>query len=131
MDVFYAIQQSAHLFDNPNMDMGYGIPDFEKAFELLTGKRLFAVDEDSIVVYPNPFVDQLTFSFFADQAKQIEIELYNVHGQFVYYAKEAVSYGQNDYTLTQMPGIETGLYVLKVTVGTKVFTERMLKLQRE
>src|SRR5690606_30934093 len=35
MEIFYAIEQSAHLYHNPNNAMGYGIPDFWKAFLIL------------------------------------------------------------------------------------------------
>ncbi len=55
-----AITTSAHLYDQPNDSMGYGIPNFRKAFELLnnTGAATWEPEGASEpLIFPNPSND--------------------------------------------------------------------------
>lgn len=54
MDVFNAIEQSASLYSNPNDSMGYGIPDFWKAFVNLSNQIYSQPNEHSVLVFPQP-----------------------------------------------------------------------------
>jgi len=59
-DIRNAITASAHLHAQPNDSMGYGIPDFRKAFELLdeAGAATWAAEEPSdALIFPNPSRD--------------------------------------------------------------------------
>jgi hypothetical protein len=61
-DIRFAIIRSSHLFESPNDSMGYGIPDFKKAFELLDegGAAPWLSEssqEDEIQIFPNPAQD--------------------------------------------------------------------------
>lgn len=38
-EIMDAIKESAHQYDNPDNQLGYGIPDFLKAYEILKGSR--------------------------------------------------------------------------------------------
>ncbi len=54
MDIFNAIEQSASLYSNPNDSMGYGIPDFWKAFVNLSNQIYSQPNENSVLVFPQP-----------------------------------------------------------------------------
>ena len=54
MDIFNAIEQSASLYSNPNDSMGYGIPDFWKAFVNLSNQIYSQPNEHSVLVFPQP-----------------------------------------------------------------------------
>jgi hypothetical protein len=54
MDIFNAIEQSASLYSNPNDSMGYGIPDFWKAFVSLSNQIYSQPNEHSVLVFPQP-----------------------------------------------------------------------------
>ena len=56
MEIFYAIEKSAHLYDTPNNDYGYGIPNFEKAFDILADVII-----QDFLIYTNPVEDKLEF----------------------------------------------------------------------
>jgi serine protease AprX len=51
-----AILESAHLFHQPNDSMGYGIPNFQRAFELLDtgGAADWSGSKESLLIFPNP-----------------------------------------------------------------------------
>ena len=56
MEVFHAIEESAHLHSNPNFLMGHGIPNFAMANLILSGFSPTDLDEDELFnIYPNPF----------------------------------------------------------------------------
>ncbi|MBC7388683.1 MAG: S8 family peptidase [Opitutaceae bacterium] len=57
-----AIIQSSSLYLSPNNEIGYGIPDFEKAYNLLNSKFFTRCKEqtNSYDLYPNPVSDLLT-----------------------------------------------------------------------
>jgi hypothetical protein len=54
MDIFNAIEQSASLYANPNDSMGYGIPDFWRAFANLSNQIYSQPNEHSVLVFPQP-----------------------------------------------------------------------------
>ncbi len=54
MDIFNAIEKSASLYQTPNDSMGYGIPDFWKAFVSLSNQIYSQPNELSVLVFPQP-----------------------------------------------------------------------------
>lgn len=56
MDIFDAIEQSANLYHSPNDSMGYGIPDFWKAFVNLSEKTFGQPNDHSVIVFPQPTI---------------------------------------------------------------------------
>ena len=54
MDIFNAIEESASLYATPNDSMGYGIPDFWKAFVNLSNHIYSQPNEHSVLVFPQP-----------------------------------------------------------------------------
>jgi len=76
-----AILQSASQFNNPDNAMGFGIPDFEKAFEIL---------EESSTVYskdyafPNPFTSDVTIVNQCVNEPEITVECYTITGEKVF-----------------------------------------------
>lgn len=58
IQVFDAIEKSAHLFETPNDSMGFGIPDFEIARAILqttVGVENIKTQKQSFTIYPNPY----------------------------------------------------------------------------
>ena len=79
----------------------------------------------SISVKPNPTQDQLTIQFPASlsTADDIQVDFYNVVGVVVLSKKI-----QNSSTIS-IAGLENGVYILKVSQGGLIYTERVIKLQ--
>ena len=73
------IRESAHLYNNPNPEYGYGIPDFYKAY--ITHVGINDYKPLKISVYPNPVTDQL---HIVNPDGNIQtVTLYNASGQLV------------------------------------------------
>lgn len=110
------VQKSAHLSANPSYQLGYGIPDYEKA-----NQELLAINEVSIQnqvkIYPNPFIDILNIQS-KNEIKAIEI--YNLVGQ-----KLISSNNQKTISTSQL---KSGIYLIKVLDNkANVFTEKVIK----
>lgn len=80
MDIIKAIEESAHLNDNPNDSLGNGIPDFFQAYKKLSSNEQFI--ETGILVYPNPFTDCLKIS--VDASKVNGIRMYDSKARLVF-----------------------------------------------
>jgi subtilisin family serine protease len=98
MDIFTAIEQSAHLSQNPNKDYGYGIPNMYMAHFLVTGVEEVAKTEAS-VLYPNPAQNWVSI---IGNTSPMDVTIYNALGQLVL-AQPQVSGGFDVSNLT--PGV--------------------------
>ncbi len=81
--MFQVIRESAHLFENPTNQMGYGIPNFEDAYNallILGAEEQFL--EQNFAIYPNPVTEFVTISF-PDAAEVALLKIYTVLGNLV------------------------------------------------
>ncbi len=76
----------------------------------------FGSREDNVIVYPNPFIDQLNVSVNAKIGSEIEITVSDVLGRIIMIqGKQKASAPVNIITLNAS-AFETGLYIIQVTV---------------
>ncbi len=78
-EIMQIIRESSHLYNNPNPDFGYGIPDFYKAYKThicSSGQKPLPLG-----VYPNPVTDKLHLINHDGNIQSISI--YNAAGQLV------------------------------------------------
>jgi subtilisin family serine protease len=78
-EIMQIIRESSHLYNNPNPDFGYGIPDFYKAYTTHVG--ISDYKPLTLSIYPNPVTDQL---HIANPNGNIQtVTIYNASGQLV------------------------------------------------
>ena len=85
-DIRNAITASAHLYAQPNDSMGYGIPDFRKAFELLdeAGAATWNAEEPSdVLVFPNPSSDGIVRWLYSGDEIPVTWQLFDAGGHLV------------------------------------------------
>lgn len=82
-ELMQVVRESAHLFNNPTDQMGYGIPNFELAFNTLT---LLAQNDHLLkrqaALSPNP-VNESFSVLLPSEVDYAQLEVYNVLGQFI------------------------------------------------
>ncbi len=82
-EVMQIIRESAHLFNTPTNQMGYGIPDFELAF---TAMQALTVEDELLqqqfAIYPNPASDKVNVSI-PTQLQTAHVRIFNVLGRQV------------------------------------------------
>jgi hypothetical protein len=79
-ELINTMQQSASQFATPDYFLGYGIPNFENALNVLKQKNNFSVSD--IDIFPNPVQDELNIKRVS-MSESIELVIYNVLGKEV------------------------------------------------
>lgn len=130
MEIMHAIEQSGNQSTQPDSLMGYGIPDFSKAYEILSGQPISMDFEDRLVsLFPNPFTDQLYLDYFSTIDQSVEIEILDVHGKIVYSDQVALIGGiRNRITMKDLhDAIPRGIYILHFSTEEGSFSKRIVK----
>lgn len=124
-DIKKAIIESSDRIYKPDSLYGFGIPDFEKAYNLL--KKDF--DHDPIFkVFPNPFRDNFILNIFLEKDTKMNLQLINIRGQLIFDNTYNAFEGFNTFEPFQnMYKLDQGLYILRIDTGIDVFSTRILK----
>lgn len=117
MEVFHAIEMSADHFDNPNDSLGYGIPNFAEALDILE-EFTSGLDEatvDGFSLYPNPssgYID-LHISDQINPSSRI-ISIFDMQGRELDPILEQRLPERIRIDITEL---SSGIYVVKVSDG--------------
>lgn len=110
------VRESASRFNNPTSQMGYGIPNFEEAYN-----NLLSISEtdiqNQISIYPNPATDLVNIR----SAKEVKsIQLLSAEG-------EAVRKNLNS-TRISLSGLPSGIYFMKIELSNgRIQFEKIVK----
>ncbi len=116
-----ALRRSGSQYGAPDDQLGYGIPNFERA-------SVLADAYGSLVVYPNPFTDT---DLLAVQWGEIAVNtpldatLTNLAGRVIW-QNRYVSSGLAAFVLPRL-GLSAGMYILTLTSGDKKRTLKVVK----
>lgn len=129
MEIFKAIEQSAHQFDNPDYFVGYGIPNFTRAFGILKKARNTDANRDSLLnVYPNPAVGSLVIDFYSATEQQIQISVTKLSGKRVQDQRvKVLPFYNNPIQFDFSRRMSSGNYIITVTnAAGQVFSRRIV-----
>ena len=116
-EIIKAIKESGHLYANPTDHEGYGIPNFEKAFE-----ELIAINfEGDYTFFPNPFSDNIQFQF-SDNVKTLQIFLFDISGRLLLSRQVSKQNPQID-----VDRLSHGMYILKIDQQNTSRSFKMIK----
>jgi hypothetical protein len=80
--------------------------------------------EESILVYPNPFREDLVVHVSSAIAGNAEIRMFSITGQMLYQTDLSLTEGLNLIDLSKLPG---GMYLLEIETDTRLFKQKILK----
>lgn len=121
--IMQIVRESAHLYENPTNQMGYGIPNFEDAYNaLITLGIQDQLLERQFALYPNPFSDKLNISF-PKNVNDAQIALYNVLGKKVF--DRRISSSDN---ILNLEGLSTGMYIVTIESDKKINSFKVVKI---
>jgi hypothetical protein len=82
--------------------------------------------KSSLLVYPNPVIDQLNLEVTSENIRNVKIEIYNAFGRLVWTKNIDVVNGSvtSDFN---MSAYENGLYLARFYVGDKIETRTFIK----
>ena len=131
-EIMGAITKSSSIYNAPDERIGYGIPNFRIAFEILTKLRIIKNAErilgsNEIKVYPNPFHDQFNILLKSTSTGKANLSLYDITGKLVFSKLIEVTAGQVQVlNFDNLPILIKGIYVLKYATATHSESTKLL-----
>jgi len=118
-----AVLESSSQYSVPDNLMGYGIPNFEKAYEILKdSSKLFSMNA---YAFPNPFSENVTIvNTFIDEP-EITIECYSIIGQKIF---SLIRNGGYIHFSNEILSLEKGSYFFRCISKNKAFTIKAIKM---
>ncbi|WP_299245141.1 S8 family serine peptidase [uncultured Aquimarina sp.] len=115
-EIMQLVRESASLYNNPTIQLGYGIPDFRSIFQSLSVDENFT---ESFKVYPNPVRDRLFFDLTTKEA--LEVRIFTMEGKMV---KSETLKNLNSISLSNL---SKGLYLVELISGASRYTLKISK----
>ncbi len=131
MEIFHAIEKSAHLYENPNNYLGYGIPNFGLADKILNNVNLDNYyKKQQVLIYPNPVKDSFFYvEFFSDTNETIRLQISDSRGR-VLHNEEILVLAKTIVTIPIQLNAQyaAGMYILNIypTKSNKKFRTKFL-----
>jgi serine protease AprX len=123
MEIIKAVERSSSIFDHPDNRIGYGIPDFKKAFNDLNQQPILKnaariLGNKFIKVYPNPFKNALSVIIKPLQTSNATFRLFDVSGKLYFSQKTTLQEGIIQLiNFDKMPTLQKGIYILNFSDG--------------
>jgi len=120
MEIFRAIEKSAHMFRNPDDALGYGVPDYWKAFTILQGNTDWMSDGSlDAMLFPNPCSDELTIIIDHNDAAKVNYEIYDLSGRRVFDSSSSIQSNNKGYLVldNSIRNLTSGMYHLHLKIG--------------
>ncbi|HTA83418.1 MAG TPA: S8/S53 family peptidase [Bacteroidia bacterium] len=129
MQIIAAIKKSASQYATPDNKLGYGIPNYCNALTILTGITENKSVSALVKTYPDPFIDNITLSFYSTYTQNLTISLYNMLGQVVYQKVEKSAVGGNTkITIGGLENLSKGIYLVALTDSKGItYTQKEVK----
>lgn len=122
-----AIIESASFYPNHGLQLGYGIPDFKKAFELLSVKDTPKTPNDWVTVSPNPFNQTINLNLYLANNDKVSMRLTDVSGKVISVWEQNFAKGSQAVSIN-VPQLPAGMYFLRIIASDK---KSILKLIKE
>jgi len=130
MDIKKALIASGHQYTNPDSLLGYGIPDFGKAYLYL--KEMTQKDstqENNLNVFPNPFSNYLNLQMNLTDAEEISVKISSLKGDVVYNKNFNLRNQEfSSLMIDELDNLQQGIYVVKVISADKTLEQKIVKL---
>lgn len=116
-EIMQRVRESADRYNNPHVQYGYGVPNFQTAFQVV-----LSIENQSFIanttMYPNPVINKV---YIQSKVSQLTIALYNVIGKKVFEIKNTT---QKSFDVSSL---NSGIYILKVMSDTQQKTIKLIK----
>jgi len=124
-----AIIKSSHLFNSPNNDYGYGIPNFFSSYIALSGKfDALLESKDNLRVFPNPLHTNSQLFVRNTKEGEVKIQLADLSGKVIYKKIFSVEADELSFTPLDLPTtLSAGQYLLRVVTPSEKKTLRVIK----
>ncbi|MBS1773763.1 MAG: S8 family peptidase [Bacteroidetes bacterium] len=124
-----AINKSAHVYNTPTKQLGYGVPDFYVASTIM-GINDVSKKADAnqwLIAVPNPFDKAPEVYIDMQETGTAEFSITDVAGRIIFSNSQQLVRGMQ-HVVFDIPELPRGTYYLKAVTATASATIRILKL---
>jgi len=127
VEIKKTIEKFSHLYSNPDVQLGFGVPDFKKAWEFYFPLGVNELNRNSRwLVYPNPVTDILILrNNGTDFHHEISIEIYTLDGKLV---QKWIKPDANRIELRDLNSLPNGILLLKISSANYSETIKLSKI---
>lgn len=111
LEIMQLIRENSHIYENPNPELGYGIPDFGSIYIQLSGINNY--NHSSRKIYPNPCSNYLYIDNAENDIK--DISLFDEVGRLIY----SLQNSQDSRIYINTNTLKAGVYFGKITKTDK------------
>ena len=118
MQIIEAVKRSASIYTTPNDRIGYGIPNFHKAYDDLFQQRALSqvntiLGNNWIKIYPNPFKENFTLLAKPKNTGTTTFRLFDEKGNLYLTKQVSTVQGQAQFiTFDNLQPLSKGIYIL-------------------
>lgn len=131
MEMIDIVQKTASQALSPDDSLGYGIPDFSKAFMKVVkdnSKPIYSTTNLPLI-YPNPAGGSFNVMMFPETDLNITVQVFNLAGQLMVKKEQCIKGGFfNNVVISEMASVANGVYIVKILGLNSEFEERFLKM---
>lgn len=117
--IMQRIRESADRYNNPHEQYGYGIPNFQSAYTVLSIDHQDFIKDTS--VFPNPVTNQITIQTSVKDLQQLQIQIYTIIGKKVFEQN-----GLSTKTI-DVSNLTSGIYILQLKNKKQQKTVKLIK----
>ncbi len=131
-EIMDLIRQNSSQYSAPDSLMGYGIPNFQTAYnELISSIQATKENKEQLLsVYPSPFTDELNLRFYSTKESTVQITIATGNGVLIYTESVGVDSNQvNDIKINYLAGLKPGLYIVSLISDRNRFVKKLIKLE--
>ena len=124
MEIINAVKKSSSTYNSPDDRIGYGIPDFQKAYDDLYQQKIIRdantiLGSQNIKIYPNPFKNNFTVLIKPLHTATGTFNMYDVSGKLYFTKQVELQAGvPQAINFTGISHFQKGMYILKFSDGT-------------
>ncbi|MDP5093267.1 MAG: S8 family serine peptidase, partial [Polaribacter sp.] len=119
-EIMDVIRISADRFSSPLNQFGYGIPDFEVAYNRVLSVNDF-LNLSDVRIFPNPVNTSFTISAKENSLNDFTVQLYTILGTKVFEKKQLNS------NFIDISEIKSGVYLLKIQIENQYKIVKLIK----
>ncbi|WP_298517555.1 S8 family serine peptidase [uncultured Kordia sp.] len=119
LELMQAVRESASIYANPNNQLGYGIPDFEMAFQTLSLPELDL--RERIQVFPNPAKTNLQINL-PEAIRNAKLKVMNLVGKTL----QTITTTTNSHNI-DISQLAAGIYLLRIEANGDTITKKIIK----
>lgn len=122
------VQRAGNQSEKPDSLLGYGIPSFSRAINILDLED--NLEKASFHLYPNPITAEQEMRVFLGEmylGKKVYFEIYDQQGKQII-QKEIIQVEQREYTVPEIKKLTNGIYTLKVFTDKFQQSKKFIKL---